>query len=451
MTIQGSLESVNLADILQLIGFGQKTGRLNIEAEHSSGEVYFHNGNITFVKTSDNPFNLEKILTENRLIGSADIKNFKKSAEKNKTRLLDELLNSEVVPKDKLSKVVMDYLSVTLYSFFRLKSGSFHFEPDLEYKELSSLDIRMNINNIIMEGSRRIDEWELIEEVIPKSTTVFRFTRDFDKKILNIELHQTEKDVLRLVDGKNDVKTLRKMVGMDEFDIMKILFSLIQAKIIEVIPDEEVEKISEFYDLGRFYYERENFEEPILELKQVLEHNHLAIYIINLLGDIFQKRGMIDNDVVNIIANADFNYLKVGGLTDIGKKFIEEVYKRKPIKMKKPSEPVTAGESPVSGSGTSVSGAVTSKKDDLVMFQTHYKKAVDLFKKEDYTGALNELSSACKINDSSYNVYMLIGNILFKKKDFKGAVENWEKSLEINPDNEKLQKNLDMIKKKLKL
>ncbi|MDD3627510.1 MAG: DUF4388 domain-containing protein [bacterium] len=444
MTIQGSLESVNLADIFQLIGFGQKTGKLNIEAEHSNGEVYFQNGNIYFVKTSENPFNLDKILTDNHLIGSAEIKTLKKAVEKNKTNLIDEIISAKLLTQEQLSKVVIDHFSLVLYSFFRLKSGRFHFEPEITNKEMGSLDIRLNINNIIMEGSRRIDEWELIEEIIPKSTTVFRFTKDFDKKILNIELHHAEKEVLRLIDGKKDVKSLRKAIGIDEFETMKILFSLIQAKIIEVIPEEEVEKISEYYNLGQFYFERENYDEAILELKQVLQHNHLAIYVINLLGTIFKKKGMIDSDVVNIINNADFNYLKVGGVTEEGKALIEEIYKKKPIKVKKPEESLETA-------GTQSTASAEGKKDDLVLFQTYYKQAVDLFKKEDYDGALSELENARKINDSSYNVYLMIGNILFKKKDFKGAVENWQKSLEINPENDKLQKNLDMIKKKLKI
>ncbi len=435
MTIQGSLESVNLADILQLIGFGQKTGKLNIEAEHLTGEVFFDKGNINYANNSETPFNLEKILLENNLIGKADLKKAKTQAAANKTKIVQEIVGLKLLTSVQLTKIVIDNLSRILYSFFHLKTGTFHFKPDLIHDEFSFLGFKMNINNIIMEGCRRIDEWELIEETIPKSTTVFRFTRDFDKKILNIELHKVEKEIIRLIDGKMDVKSIRKKVELEELSVMKILFSLIQAKIIEVIPEAEVEKISEFYTLGQFYYERENYDEAILELKEVLEHNHLAIYVINLMGIINKINEKIDPDVIKIVNNADFNYLKVGGLSDDGRELIEKIYKLKPIKIKTP---------------VSAAGGKADKKD-VIQFQSHYKAAVKLFKEEDFAEALNELNKALEINNKSHNVYLMKGNILFKQKDFKGAVQSWEKSLEINPENEKLKKNLDMIKSKLKI
>ncbi len=435
MTIQGSLESVNLADILQLIGFGQKTGKLNIEAEHLTGEVFFDKGNINYANNSETPFNLEKILLENNLIGKADFKKAKTQAAANKTKIVQEIVGLKLLTSVQLTKIVIDNLSRILYSFFHLKTGTFHFEPDLIHDEFNFLGFKMNINNIIMEGCRRIDEWELIEETIPKSTTVFRFTRDFDKKILNIELHKVEKEIIRLIDGKMDVKSIRKKVELEELSVMKILFSLIQAKIIEVIPEAEVEKISEFYTLGQFYYERENYDEAILELKEVLEHNHLAIYVINLMGIINKINEKIDPDVIKIVNNADFNYLKVGGLSDDGRELIEKIYKLKPIKIKTP---------------VSAAGGKADKKD-VIQFQNHYKAAVKLFKEEDFAEALNELNKALEINNKSHNVYLMKGNILFKQKDFKGAVQSWEKSLEINPENEKLKKNLDMIKSKLKI
>ncbi len=435
MTIQGSLESVNLADILQLIGFGQKTGKLNIEAEHLTGEVFFDKGNINYANNSETPFNLEKILLENNLIGKADLKKAKTQAAANKTKIVQEIVGLKLLTSVQLTKIVIDNLSRILYSFFHLKTGTFHFKPDLIHDEFSFLGFKMNINNIIMEGCRRIDEWELIEETIPKSTTVFRFTRDFDKKILNIELHKVEKEIIRLIDGKMDVKSIRKKVELEELSVMKILFSLIQAKIIEVIPEAEVEKISEFYTLGQFYYERENYDEAILELKEVLEHNHLAIYVINLMGIINKINEKIDPDVIKIVNNADFNYLKVGGLSDDGRELIEKIYKLKPIKIKTP---------------VSAAGGKADKKD-VIQFQSHYKAAVKLFKVEDFAEALNELNKALEINNKSHNVYLMKGNILFKQKDFKGAVQSWEKSLEINPENEKLKKNLAMIKSKLKI
>ncbi|MCK4667688.1 DUF4388 domain-containing protein, partial [Candidatus Dependentiae bacterium] len=326
MTIQGSLESVNLADILQLIGFGQKTGKLNIEAEHLTGEVFFKKGNINYANNSETPFNLEKVLLENKLISKADFKKAKTQAAANKTKVVQEIIGLKYLTTAQLTKTVTNSLSMILYSFFHLKTGNFHFEPELIHDEFDSLGFKLNINNIIMEGCRRIDEWELIEEAIPKSTTVFRFTRDFDKKILNIELHKTEKEIIRLIDGKMDVKNIRKKVEMEELSVMKILFSLIQAKIIEVIPEEEVEKISEFYTLGQFYYERENYDDALQELKEVLEHNHLAIYVINLMGIINKINDHIDPDVIKIINNADFNYLKVGGLSDEGRELIEKIY-----------------------------------------------------------------------------------------------------------------------------
>ena len=47
MAINGSLDEASLADVLQLLSLGQKTGRLSVSDQSNLGHIYLDTGKIT--------------------------------------------------------------------------------------------------------------------------------------------------------------------------------------------------------------------------------------------------------------------------------------------------------------------------------------------------------------------------------------------------------------------
>ena len=55
MAIRGNLSEASLADVLQLLSLGQKTGCLSIARDGSFGAVHFADGRVCLLYTSPSP------------------------------------------------------------------------------------------------------------------------------------------------------------------------------------------------------------------------------------------------------------------------------------------------------------------------------------------------------------------------------------------------------------
>jgi hypothetical protein len=109
-------------------------------------------------------------------------------------------------------------------------------------EEISSekIVLALNTSSVIMEGIRRLDESARIREKIPNLDLVFMkipgVTPDFDE----LEMSDSEVAVYNDIDGMRSVRDLIA-TGSDltEFDVTRILFQLVSARLIEPAPEEK--------------------------------------------------------------------------------------------------------------------------------------------------------------------------------------------------------------------
>jgi hypothetical protein len=78
-----------------------------------------------------------------------------------------------------------------------------------------------------MEGLRIVDELSEIKDKLTLDTLFTRTTAD------GTDLAGEEKEILSLVDGENDVSTIVDLAGKDNFEVSKILLSLLEQGLIK--------------------------------------------------------------------------------------------------------------------------------------------------------------------------------------------------------------------------
>jgi tetratricopeptide (TPR) repeat protein len=76
-----------------------------------------------------------------------------------------------------------------------------------------------------------------------------------------------------------------------------------------------------------------------------------------------------------------------------------------------------------------------------------FKKANDLYNKEDYQNALQSFESIEKKGNISADLYFNIGNCYYKLGKVAPSIYNYEKALILNPDDEAIQTNLSFAQK----
>jgi hypothetical protein len=120
-----------------------------------------------------------------------------------------------------------------VYEVLRWNFGAFRFRRTRELPP-SAVDaiLALDIEGILMEGFRRVDEWHLIEREVDDFDMVFLRNEDAVAQMGRGRLTREELAVLELVNGKNTVKEIVRSSRMGSFEVSKMLYRLLSIKLI---------------------------------------------------------------------------------------------------------------------------------------------------------------------------------------------------------------------------
>jgi tetratricopeptide (TPR) repeat protein len=279
MALEGALQDVGLADICQLLGMGRKTGCLSITDRSNFGYIYFRHGRVIHASVLNRPDRLGDLLVRNKVITRDQLAKAVKVQALEKRRRLGEILVEEgSVTEEELQLYIKRQTEEAVYHLFTWGQGSFHFDPDQTSDEESIYLVDIAPESLLMEGARRVDEWQLIEKKIPTFDVVFQVDKDPRETDEDIELTDHQEVVLPLVDGVSTVNEILAQSGLGEFDAGKALYGLVQGGYISPAGErsdfaesaenaEEVDRLK----LGVAFLRSGMMEDAVRELEAVLE------------------------------------------------------------------------------------------------------------------------------------------------------------------------------------
>ncbi len=90
---------------------------------------------------------------------------------------------------------------------------------------------------MIIEGTRRNDEWQQIRKTIPHDGLVLRPKTVFSDKKLNLKLRPTEWRVLSHINGRFTVRAVVNRSTMGNFEVQHILYQFLRDGLIEIAPN----------------------------------------------------------------------------------------------------------------------------------------------------------------------------------------------------------------------
>lgn len=91
-----------------------------------------------------------------------------------------------------------------------------------------------------MEGIRRLDESVHIREKVPSLEIVFARVAGATPDFGALDLSGTEIAIYNDIDGKRNVRELTGRSELTEFEVTRILFQLLSARLIETVSDDKV-------------------------------------------------------------------------------------------------------------------------------------------------------------------------------------------------------------------
>jgi len=278
MAIRGSLKEASLTDVLQLLALGQKTGCLSVIDRSNIAHLYFERGRICYASIVNRRDRLGDIMLKNGRIsqGQLDRAIARQMQERDK-RLGELLIDEGAITRSDLEHYMRVQIQEAVYFLFTWTRGTFNFETDI-HAEGQDVLVSINPESLLLEGARRVDEWSLIEKKIPSFDLVFSVDRERIDGSEGVELNDTQRRIIPLLDGQRDVRGVIEESGLGEFEVGKGLFGLITAgfahRIGRSLADSEDggdARVEEHRNLGLAFYRTGMLDEASREFRRVAE------------------------------------------------------------------------------------------------------------------------------------------------------------------------------------
>jgi len=234
--LRGDLRVVPLAEVLQLLDVQEQSGVLTVERSGARVDIYFRRGRVDQAIAEGVPeeFLLGRFVLDAELVQRADFESFLESRAQSNQRLLGQaLLKLGLLGDADLKACLTRQSSELIYEILRWRHGRFRFATGVELPAfVIDAALGLDVEAVLMEGYRRVDEWHLIERAIDNFDVVFLRNEDSVAQMGRGRLTREELAVLELVNGKNSVKEIIRKSRMGSFEVSKMLYRLLSIKLV---------------------------------------------------------------------------------------------------------------------------------------------------------------------------------------------------------------------------
>ena len=239
--LEGDLSRVQLPDVLSFVGMIRGDGKLTVRLRDLERSILWKDGEIVFAQSNSIEHTLGDFLLRNGKINQQqyDESRAKVNASTRHGKVLVQM--GIISPKDLWWGVKNQILEV-IYSLFEWKEGSFAFYETSEEVVAERIVLQLNTSSVIMEGIRRLDEMARIREKVTSPELVVAKVPGEAPDFQELDLNEAEVEVYNAIDGRLTVRELIGRSELTEFEVMRILFQLLSARLVEEVKEEKSER-----------------------------------------------------------------------------------------------------------------------------------------------------------------------------------------------------------------
>jgi len=240
MALKGNLRDFSISHLLNLINLAQKSGALVIQGTNGATTVFFNEGKLSYAQVGTEDSNLVTILHKANKLTTAQ----HKAIRAREGNIGDKefgllLINANYLSRQDIILILQNHFVGIVIQLFSWVEGFFQFENDA-IPPKDKVTVRINLENIILEGSRHTREQEHLQDEIPNLDMALKFADRPGANIRNVNLSEDEWRVVSYINPKNTMQQIAKATTLDESEFRRIVFSLLQAGIIEIVRPEGV-------------------------------------------------------------------------------------------------------------------------------------------------------------------------------------------------------------------
>jgi hypothetical protein len=234
--LEGDIARFEVPDVLAFLNMGRRSGLLAMERLDQETKLFIRDGNPVFATSSRDDLRLGNMLIRMRKVTPETLESALNVHRGRGQRIGQALLAERILTEGELASFLKVQVSEVIFDTFEWKEGVFSFW-DRVPPPATAVTLIMDLQNLIMEGSRRIDERGRLGEVFKDRDMVVEAMANPDRVKNSVTMTPEEWKVFFLVDGRRSVGEICRLAGNpDELATLEILHHLVMAKFVAVLP-----------------------------------------------------------------------------------------------------------------------------------------------------------------------------------------------------------------------
>lgn len=234
MARKGRLRDISLTQLFNLIKLARKTGSLAIESPEGTAALYFREGKIIHASLNGDGA-LGDLLVESALVDEQYVRRlFQRKQNFSDKELGMRLINANQVSRKDILRTIRKHTTDVVYTTLTWESGNFRFEPNAKPPP-NRIAVPINLENIILEGKRRKEEFSDLKDELPSLDVTLQFTEGPGTNLSKINLSRDEWKVVSFINPRNTVAQIAKYAGLNEFEARRIVLKLLHDGLIEIM------------------------------------------------------------------------------------------------------------------------------------------------------------------------------------------------------------------------
>ncbi len=287
-------------EMLQWISLISKTGILTVVSDENIIKLYFRKGNLVSVYCED-PLRFfgqylikEGIIDERTLMKSLEIQ----EKEGNKKKIGEIISRLKGIDQKEVYSLLESMYRELLFDIFLWSDMKCYFS-EVNFKEYKGFELHIDINDLIVEGLKRLKLQDEMKQYIKDKNVVFKRVKD--KRDNFNEMSKLERKIFDLLKIPSSIRELMRATRSSEFEVSLALYNLLRKGMASIV--EGGEMVENLYEK-----KKDEMKSKMRECIENLDFEGARKNLFELMH--FIINGEEFNEVKDSIDDKELEYLK---------------------------------------------------------------------------------------------------------------------------------------------
>src|SRR5260370_7137555 len=262
--LKGTLEDFHTTQLLHLINIAKKTGAWHLYEPVPTGreiiigdgetkrpevtpgkeraKIAFREGKLIHASAGNQDGHLATVLHKSGKLNDEQHRIIREKAANASDKALALLLiNANYVTQVDIVQSVQQNTLDIVYDVMTWTKEPFIFEEE-EQPTSDRITVPVDLENVIIEGTRRTKELDELSKELPNLDFALRFPEAPSEKFKGIQLSVEEWRVVSFINPKNSIRQIAKACNMSDLEIRRVIYGLMNAGLVELVKPQVAEQ-----------------------------------------------------------------------------------------------------------------------------------------------------------------------------------------------------------------